>query len=48
MGDSPMKEARREQERLGPDHFNTVRGGGAPKITLSPVDARVERIALAR
>ena len=49
MGDSPMhKEARREQERLGPDHFIAVRGGGAPEITLSPTDARVEHIALAR
>jgi len=49
MGDSPVhKEARREQERLGPDHFIAVRGGGAPEITLSPIDARVEHIALAR
>ena len=57
MGDSPMhKEARREQERLGPDQFIVVgpdqfivvRGGGAPEITLSPIDARVEHIALAR
>ena len=50
------KEARREQERLGPDQFIVVgpdqfivvRGGGAPEITLSPIDARVEHIALAR
>ena len=49
MGDSPMhREARREQERLGPDHFIAVRGGGAPEITLSPTDARVGHIALAR
>ena len=49
MGNSPLhKEARREQERLGPDHFILVRGGGAPEITLSPIDARVEHIALSR
>ena len=49
MGDSPAhKEARREQERLGPDYHISVRGGGAPELTLSPTDARVEHIALAR
>ncbi len=49
MGDSPAhREARREQERLGPDYHISVRGGGAPELTLSPSDARVEHIALAR
>ena len=49
MGDSPAhKEARREQERLAPDYHISVRGGGAPELTLSPTDARVEHIALAR
>ena len=48
MGDSPAhKEARREQERLGPEYHISVRGGGAPELTLSPTDARVEHIALA-
>ena len=33
MGDSPAhKEDRREQERLGPDYFISVRGGGAPEL----------------
>ena len=49
MGDSPAhKEARREQERLGPGYFISVRGGGAPCVELSPRDGRVLRVNLAR
>lgn len=49
MGDSPAeKEARREQERLGPSHFVLVYGGGAPHVELRPRDGRVMRISLAR
>ena len=49
MGDSPAhKEARRKQEQLGPNYHIVIYGGGAPELTLSPVDGRVENIALAR
>lgn len=49
FGESPAhKEARKEQERLGPDHFIAVRGGGAPCITLYRHDGRVESINFMR
>jgi hypothetical protein len=48
-GDSPAaKDARREQERLGPDYLAIVFGGGAPSIPISARDAQVEHVALTR
>ena len=49
MGTSDaQREAAAEQERLGPDFFVKVSGGGAPEVVISKKDARAVQICLGR